>query len=34
VPVAGMLLWSPLWVARFGQGPFERLWRAGTRALS
>jgi uncharacterized protein len=34
VPVAGMLAWSPLWVARFGQGPFERLWRAGARALS
>lgn len=34
VPVAGMLAWSPPWVARFGQGPFERLWRAGARALS
>ena len=34
VPVAGMLLWSPLWLARFGQGPFERLWRAAARALS
>lgn len=33
VPVAAMLLWSPPWVARFGQGPFERLWRAGSRAL-
>lgn len=33
VPVAAMLLWSPLWVARIGQGPFERLWRAGARAL-
>ncbi len=31
VPVAGMLLWSPPWVARLGQGPFERLWRAGAR---
>jgi uncharacterized protein len=34
VPVAAMLAWSPGWVARFGQGPFERLWRAGARALS
>jgi uncharacterized protein len=34
VPVAAMLLWSPLWVARLGQGPFERLWRAGARLLS
>lgn len=34
VPMAGMLLWSPPWVARFGQGPFERLWRAGANALS
>lgn len=34
VPVAAMLVWSPLWVGRLGQGPFERLWRAGARALS
>lgn len=34
VPVAAMLAWSPAWVARFGQGPAERLWRAGARALS
>lgn len=34
VPVAAMLAWSPPWVARLGQGPFERLWRAGARALS
>lgn len=34
VPVAGMLLWSPMWLARFGQGPFERLWRVAARALS
>ncbi len=34
VPVAGMLAWSPLWAARFGQGPFERLWRAGARLLA
>lgn len=34
VPVAAMLAWSPPWVMRLGQGPFERLWRAGARALS
>jgi uncharacterized protein len=34
VPVAAMLAWSPLWVARFGQGPFERLWRAAARVLA
>lgn len=34
VPVAAMLLWSPLWAARIGQGPFERLWRTGARLLS
>jgi uncharacterized protein len=34
VPIAAMLLWSPPWVATVGQGPFERLWRAGARALS
>ena len=34
VPVAAMLLWSPVWTARIGQGPFERLWRAGARLLS
>ncbi len=34
VPVAGMLLWSPSWVAKVGQGPFERLWRAGARLLA
>lgn len=27
VPIAAMLLWSPLWLARFPQGPFEWLWR-------
>lgn len=26
-----MLLWSPWWAARFGQGPMERLWRALVR---
>lgn len=34
VPVAMMLVWSPVWVARLGQGPFERLWRGGARLLS
>jgi uncharacterized protein len=34
VPVAAMLVWSPPWVARLGQGPFERLWRGGARTLS
>lgn len=34
VPIATMLLWSPVWIAKFGQGPFERLWRAGAKALS
>lgn len=34
VPVAGMLLWSPLWLAKVGQGPFERLWRRLSRGLS
>lgn len=34
VPVAAMLAWSPLWVAKAGQGPFERLWRKAARTLS
>lgn len=34
VPVAVMLAWSPWWAERFGQGPFERLWRAAARRLS
>ena len=34
VPVAAMLAWSPPWVERLGQGPFERLWRTGARLLS
>jgi uncharacterized protein len=33
VPIAAMLTWSPLWVARLGQGPFERLWRAAAGVL-
>ncbi|AOL22304.1 uncharacterized protein Ga0102493_111275 [Erythrobacter litoralis] len=27
VPIMAMLAWSPTWIARFGQGPLERLWR-------
>ncbi len=34
VPIIAMLAWSPAWLANFGQGPFERLWRMGARALS
>lgn len=34
VPVAIMLAWSPLWLAKFGHGPFERLWRGASRLLS
>ncbi len=34
VPIAAMLAWSPVWAARIGQGPFERAWRAGAKALS
>lgn len=32
--IALILLLSPLWAARLGQGPFERLWRSGARLLS
>lgn len=28
VPIVAMLAWSPVWVDRLGQGPFERLWRS------
>ncbi|MDZ4137741.1 MAG: DUF418 domain-containing protein [Erythrobacter sp.] len=34
VPIAAMLAWSPLWLARWGQGPFERIWRGAARRLS
>ena len=34
VPIAAMLLWSLPWVARIGQGPFERLWRGAAARLS
>ncbi len=35
VPIALMLAWSPMWLARFRQGPAEWAWRslAGLRAL-
>lgn len=32
--IALMLLLSPVWERRCGQGPFERLWRGGARLLS
>jgi len=28
VPIVAMLVWSPLWLARFRQGPAEWLWRS------
>ena len=31
LPIALMLLWSPLWLAHFRQGPFEWLWRGLAR---
>ena len=34
VPIAGMLLWSPLWLAQFQQGPLEWVWRRAARVLS
>lgn len=34
VPIAAMLIWSPIWVERFGQGPFERMWRWAAARLS
>ncbi len=33
VPGIAMLLWSPAWLPRFGQGPVERLWRATSHRL-
>lgn len=32
--IALILMVSPQWAARFGNGPLERLWRGGTRILS
>ncbi len=34
VPIIAMLAWSPVWVARMGQGPFERLWRNMAKIFS
>ncbi|MEL6877485.1 MAG: DUF418 domain-containing protein [Pseudomonadota bacterium] len=34
VPIAAMLVWSPIWAGKLGQGPFERIWRAVARLLS
>jgi uncharacterized protein len=34
VPILAMLGWSPPWIARFGQGPFERFWRTAAKILS
>ncbi|MEP1422125.1 MAG: DUF418 domain-containing protein [Erythrobacter sp.] len=34
VPIAAMVIWSPIWIQLVGQGPIERLWRGGSRALS
>ena len=28
IPIGLMLLWSPLWLAHFRQGPFEWMWRS------
>ncbi|EAQ28286.1 hypothetical protein NAP1_11843 [Erythrobacter sp. NAP1] len=27
IPIAAVLAWSPAWLERFGNGPFERVWR-------
>lgn len=34
VPIIAMLIWSPLWLAQFGQGPMERAWRWASQRLS
>ena len=34
VPIVAMLLWSPLWLQEFGQGPTERLWRKAAELFS
>lgn len=34
IPVALMLALSPLWLARFGQGPAERAWRGAARIIA
>lgn len=33
LPIALMLMWSPIWLKQFGQGPLERLWRWAAKAL-
>ena len=33
-PIIAMLIWSPVWIRRAGQGPFERMWRAGARLIT
>ncbi|MDJ0979449.1 MAG: DUF418 domain-containing protein [Erythrobacter sp.] len=34
VPIAVMLVFSPIWLRKFGQGPFERAWRGVAGLLS
>lgn len=34
LPAGLILLWSPLWLARFRQGPLEALWRRSARLLA
>ncbi|MBV7258348.1 DUF418 domain-containing protein [Erythrobacter crassostreae] len=34
VPIAAMLIWSPLWAMWFGKGPLERVWRSMAKGLS
>lgn len=34
IPIAAMLIWSPIWLSLAGQGPLERLWRSAARLLS
>ncbi|MEM1051278.1 MAG: DUF418 domain-containing protein [Pseudomonadota bacterium] len=34
VPIAAMLIWSPIWLRWAGQGPFERVWRTASRLLA
>lgn len=34
IPAALVLLWSPLWLARFKQGPLEWLWRRSAAMLA
>ncbi|MEM7667185.1 MAG: DUF418 domain-containing protein [Pseudomonadota bacterium] len=34
VPIVMVLVWSPIWVRYIGRGPFERLWRGGSRLIA